>query len=441
MAVEAPERERRDHVRVELLATLDCPHAERAEDILRATLTRDGYEPLVDRVYVSDLDHAAGVGFRGSPTIRIDGVDVVPAAARLPISLSCRVYPQPDGRMDGVVPAETILAELARRREEAAAAEAAKTHLRDVPGRISRVLFLWASRRKFLGRIATAFPLTRMMVKRFVAGFTLADALEALDSVKAQGMTWTVDVLGESVATREAATASADRYIEVLDALAERGLDANVSLKLTQMGLEIDRDFCLENVSRVVNRAKEIGAFVRVDMEDHTKTQVTLDVVRELHDIHHEVGAVIQSYLRRSGDDVEGLIRDQIRVRLCKGAYDEPAEVAYRTREEVDDSYVRLMERLLTDGRYPALATHDDRIVDRALEFVAENDISPDRYEFQMLFGVRRDLQERLVLARQTVRVYVPYGTQWYPYYMRRLAERPQNVIFILGSVLREGRK
>jgi len=259
--------------------------------------------------------------------------------------------------------------------------------------------------------------------------------------VKAQGMTWTVDVLGESVATRDAATASADRYIEVLDALAERGLDANVSLKLTQMGLEIDRDFCLENVSRVVNRAKEIGAFVRVDMEDHTKTQVTLDVVRELHGIHHEVGAVIQSYLRRSGDDVEGLIRDQIRVRLCKGAYDEPAEVAYRMREEVDDSYVRLMERLLTDGRYPALATHDDRIVDRALEFVAENDISPDRYEFQMLFGVRRDLQERLVLARQTVRVYVPYGTQWYPYYMRRLAERPQNVIFILGSVLREGRK
>ncbi len=441
MAAEAPDRERRDHLRVELLATLACPHAERAEEILRSALERDGYEPLVDRIYVSDLDHAAGLGFRGSPTIRIDGVDVVPAAADLPISLACRIYAQPGGRMDGVVPAETILGELKRRRDDAAAAEAAKTHLRDVPGRISRVLFLWASRRKFLGRMATAFPLTRMMVKRFVAGFTLEDALMALDGVKSHGQTWTLDVLGESVSTRDAATAAADRYLEALDALAAHGLEANVSLKLTQMGLDIDRAFCVENVSRVVNRAKEIGAFVRVDMEDHTKTQVTLDTVRELHAIHHEVGAVIQSYLRRSADDVEGLIRDQIRVRLCKGAYDEPAEVAYRTREEVDDSYVRLMERLLIDGRYPALATHDDRIVDRALEFVAENGISPDRYEFQMLFGVRRDLQERLVAAGQTVRVYVPYGTQWYPYYMRRLAERPQNVLFILGSVLREGRQ
>ena len=430
----------RGRLRVELLATLDCPHAERAEEILRAALWRDGYEPRVDRIYISNLDHAAGLGFRGSPTVRIDGVDVVPAAANMPISLSCRIYAQPDGRMDGVVPADTILADLARRREDAAAAEAAKTHIRDLPGRISRALFLWASRRKFLGRMATAFPLTRMMVKRFVAGFELSDALQALDGVRSHGMTWTLDVLGESVSTREAATAAADRYLEALDALAQHGLDANVSLKLTQMGLDIDHDFCIENVSRVINRAKEIGAFVRIDMEDHTKTQVTLDTVRQLHGIHHEVGAVIQSYLRRSADDVEGLIKDQIRVRLCKGAYDEPAEVAYRTREEVDDSYVRLMERLLVDGRYPAIATHDDRIVDRALEFVVENGISPDRYEFQMLFGVRRDLQERLVLAGQTVRVYVPYGTQWYPYYMRRLAERPQNVLFILGSVLREGR-
>jgi proline dehydrogenase len=439
-ALDRPPDHRRERLHVELLATLDCPHAERAEEILRETLARDSYEPRVDRVYISDLDHAAGLGFRGSPTIRVNGVDVVPAAADMPISLGCRIYPQPDGRVGGVIPAETILAELKRRRDDAAAAEAAKTHLRDVPGRISRVLFLWASRRKFLGRMATAFPLTRMMVKRFVAGFELGDALEALEGVKSNGMTWTLDVLGESVSTREAATAAADRYIESLNALAERGLDANVSLKLTQMGLDIDRGFCVENVTRVVNRAKEVGAFVRIDMEDHTKTQITLDAVRELHDIHHEVGAVIQSYLRRSADDVEGLIRDQIRVRLCKGAYDEPAEVAFRTREEVDESYVRLMERLLVDGRYPALATHDDRIVDRALEFVADNGISTDRYEFQMLFGVRRDLQERLVAAGQTVRVYVPYGTQWYPYYMRRLAERPQNVLFILGSVLREGR-
>jgi proline dehydrogenase len=427
---------------VELLTTLNCPHAERAEEILRAALASShGRAVSVDRVYISDLDMAAGLGFHGSPTIRIDHLDVVPPPRDYPINLGCRLYVQPDGTLAGVVPAETIAAEVTRREDAAALAEASRTHLSDLPGRISRAFFLWASRRRVLGRIATAFPLTRMMVKRFVAGFTLGDALQALEGVREQGMTWTVDVLGESVATRAAATAAADRYIEVLDALAERGLEANVSLKLTQMGLDIDRDFCLENVGRVVDRAKEIGAFVRVDMEDHTKTQITLDFVRKLHGIHSDVGAVIQSYMRRSADDVEDLIRDQIRVRLCKGAYDEPVELAYRTREEVDDSYVRLMERLLSDGRYPGLATHDDRIVERALEFVAENGIGPDRYEFQMLFGVRRDLQERLVLAGQTVRVYVPYGTQWYPYYMRRLAERPQNVLFILGSVLREGRR
>ena len=327
MTAEAPPRERREQLHVELLATLDCPHAERAEEVLRSTLEEDGYKPRVDRVYVSDLDNAAGLGFRGSPTIRIDGIDIAPGAADMPISLACRLYPQADGRLSGVIPQETILGELARRREAAAAADAARTHLRDVPGRLSRAFFLWASRRPLLGRFATAFPLTRMMVKRFVAGFTLDDALQALDGVHDQGMTWTVDVLGESVGTREAATAAADRYIEALDALAEGRLDANVSLKLTQMGLDIDRDFCFENVGRVVDRAREIGAFVRIDMEDHTKTQITLDFVRELHDIHHDVGAVIQSYLRRSADDMEGLINDQIRVRLCKGAYDEPARL------------------------------------------------------------------------------------------------------------------
>jgi hypothetical protein len=228
MASASPATEHRARLRVELLATLDCPHAERAEGILRDALVSDGHESSVERIYVSNLDHAAGLGFRGSPTIRIDGVDVMPASQDLPIGLSCRIYPQPDGRVDGVVPAETIVAELRRRRDDAAAVEAAKTHLRDVPGRVSRVLFLWASRRQLLGRMATAFPLTRKMVKRFVAGFSLSDALEALEPVKSDGMTWTVDVLGESVSTREAATAAADRYIETLDALAERGLDANV---------------------------------------------------------------------------------------------------------------------------------------------------------------------------------------------------------------------
>ena len=427
-------------MRVDLLTTLDCPHAERVEAILRSALSEDGREGRVHRVYVTDLDNAAGLGFHGSPTIRIDGRDVVPVPADLPINLGCRLYRQPNGTLGGVIPRETILAEVERRRAVLAQAEAAQTHVRDLPGRLSRAFFLWASRRRALAAMATAFPLTRSMVRRFVAGDTLGDALAALELIRDQGMTWTVDVLGESVSSREMAMASADSYIETLEALAERDLDANVSLKLTQMGLEIDRDFCHENVGRVIARARELGAFVRIDMEDHTKTDVTLDFVRSFQGVHREVGAVIQSYLRRSAADVDQLNAMQVRVRLCKGAYDEPSDVAFASREEVDDSYGRLMERLLLDGRYPGLATHDDRLIDHALHFVAEHGIGPERYEFQMLYGIRRDLQERLVAMGQTVRVYVPYGTQWYPYYMRRLAERPQNVLFILGSVLREGR-
>ncbi|MEO6349270.1 MAG: proline dehydrogenase family protein [Candidatus Limnocylindrales bacterium] len=427
-------------LRVELLATPDCPHAERAERILRETLSVDGHEPHVNRIYVQDIDHAAGLGFRGSPTIRIDGRDVVPVSTDVPVHLGCRLYRQPDGRLDGVVASETIAGFIASRMRAAEQAEAEKTSVREVPGKLSRAFFLWASRRRVLGRFATAFPLTRAMVRRFVAGEKLSDALDALGSIREQGMTWTLDVLGESVDSRESAIAAADRYIEALDALAERGLEANVSLKLTQMGLEIDHDFCVENVARVVGRARDIGAFVRIDMEDHTKTETTLEVVRTLHTDYPEVGAVIQSYLRRSADDIGRLNGDQIRVRLCKGAYDEPASVAFRSRDEVDRSYIELMEMLLTGGRYPGLATHDEKLVDHALDFVQRNDIGPDKYEFQMLYGIRRDLQERLVRMGQTVRVYVPYGTQWYPYYMRRLAERPQNVLFIVGSLLSEGR-
>jgi proline dehydrogenase len=429
-------------LRVELLTTFECPHAERAEDILRQALAeRDGRAPQVDRVYIRDLDTAAGLGFHGSPTIRIDGLDIVPSPADSPINLGCRLYPQPDGTALGVVPAETITAEIDRREQAAALAEAARTHISDIPGKISRAFFLWASHRRFLSWLATAFPLTRRMVRRFVPGDQLEDALQTLESLNDQGMTWTVDVLGESVMSREMATAAADRYIETLDALAAGGFEANVSLKLTQMGLAIDRDFCLENVRRIVLRARDMGAFVRIDMEDHTKTEITLEMVRALHREHAEVGAVIQAYLHRSAADVEQLISEQIRVRLCKGAYDEPAAVAMRSREEVDRSYVALMERLLLDGRYPALATHDEHLVDQALDFVRRNAIGAERYEFQMLYGVRRDLQERLIGLGQTVRVYVPYGSQWFPYYMRRLAERPQNVVSILVSVLREGRK
>jgi proline dehydrogenase len=427
-------------MRVELLATHDCPHLELAEDVARGALADNGHTPAIERVYVSDLDHAAGLGFHGSPTLRIDGRDVVPSPAGEPVHLGCRLYRQPDGSLDGVIPAPVIAAEVARRDEEAAALEAARLHPRGIPAKLSKAFFLWASHRRILGRLATAFPLTRRMVRRFVPGERLDDAMATLESLQAQGMRWTVDVLGESVSSEAMATAAADRYLETLDALAARGLEANVSVKLTQMGLAIDRDFCVANVRRIVERARSAGAFVRIDMEDHTKTSQTLEIVRELHAGYQGVGAVIQSYLRRSADDIAALNAEGIRVRLCKGAYDEPASVAFRTREEVDRSYVDLMEQLLSYGNYPALATHDDRLVDHALGLVKEHDIDPARYEFQMLYGIRRDLQERLVALGQTVRVYVPYGSQWYPYYMRRLAERPQNVISILVSVLREGR-
>ena len=430
-------------MRIELLATPDCPHAAQTEEILRRALTVDGREPSVERIYVDDLDHAAGLGFRGSPTIRIDGRDVAPADG-LPVNLGCRLYPQADGSLGGVVPAETILAEVARRRDEeeqARAERAARPRLSDLPARLSRAFFLWASRRGSLERFSMATPLTRGMVRRFVAGDSLEDALAVLERLHAQGLRWTVDVLGESVSSREMAEAAAERYVQTLDALAANGMEGNVSLKLTQMGLDIDPGFCLRNVSRVVDRAARHGAFVRVDMEDHTRTEVTLDIARRLHATYPEVGVVIQSYLRRAADDVEELIADRIRVRLCKGAYDEPATVAFVTKAEVDASFVRLMERLLLDGRYPALATHDERLIEHAMAFTTEHGIGPERFEFQMLYGVRRDLQERLVDAGYTVRVYVPYGGQWYPYFMRRLAERPANVLFVLRSLLREGRR
>lgn len=391
---------------------------------------------------MDDLDHAAGLGFRGSPTIRIDGTDVA-GSSDLPIGLDCRRYAQREGTLDGVVPAETIRAHLRAREAEAEqrrAERSARPRVRDVPARISRGVFLWASRRRSLERLSDALPFTRALIRRFIAADSLDGALTVLEGLADRGLRWTVDVLGESVTSDEMAAAAADRYIATLDALAERGLEANVSLKLSQMGLGIDPDFCQRNVRRVVRRAAELGAFVRIDMEDHTVTDLTLGIGREMHAEYRDVGVVIQAYLRRSADDVEQLIREGVRVRLCKGAYDEPASVAFRSRAEVDQSFSRLMERLMTDGRYPAIATHDDRLIEHALEFAEHQGIEPSRYEFQMLYGVRRELQEWLVGQGYTVRVYVPYGSEWYPYYMRRLAERPANVLFALRSLLPDKR-
>jgi proline dehydrogenase len=315
--------------------------------------------------------------------------------------------------------------------------------LRQLPDRALRSTFLTLSRRRGLGRLATRLPVTKALVARFVAGETLDEALGALERLRAAGLRTTVDVLGESVDSAEAARVAADSYVDVLDALAAHGLDGNVSLKLTQMGLDVDPDLARENVARIVTRAATHGSFVRIDMEDHSKTDATLELwraVRPLNRASGDTGVVIQAALRRSPSDLEAIIADQGRVRLCKGAYKEPASVAFDDRADVDRAYGALMETLLRDGTFPAIATHDERLIRRAIRFAREAGIVRDRFEFQMLYGVRRDLQEQLIRAGYGVRVYVPFGTEWYPYFMRRLAERPANVAFVLRSVLREKR-
>jgi proline dehydrogenase len=319
----------------------------------------------------------------------------------------------------------------------------ATTALRAAPERALRASLLWLSRRRSVGRLATRVPFTRSMVARFVAGETLDEAIAALHKLRAAGYRTTVDVLGEAVASIDAARGAADEYLATLDALTGQGLDRNVSVKLSQMGLKLDPATCRDNMARIFERAAEVGAFVRIDMEEHSTTDATLALWRELRPLNAgrgDSGVVIQAALRRSAQDVEALIAEHARIRLCKGAYVEPAAVAFPDKADVDAAYEALMTRLLRDGTFPAIATHDERLIAKAVALVREEGIAPDRFEFQMLFGVRRDLQERLLRAGFGVRVYVPFGTQWYPYFMRRLAERPANVAFVLRSLLRERR-
>ncbi len=310
--------------------------------------------------------------------------------------------------------------------------------VRVLPHRTMRSFLISLSRRRSLARIAMGTPVTRTVVARFVAGETLGEALPALAELKRAGLRTTVDVLGESVTSSDQAAAATQSYLATLAALSGAGLDVNVSVKLTALGLEIGRNLCRDNVTRIVESAESMGGFVRFDMEDHTKTEATLDIWRDVHATHPNVGLVIQSALRRSSADVDRIIAAGGRVRLCKGAYDEPPTVAYRTKRAVDANYVRLMDRLLRADVYPALATHDPRIISRAIETAEIMGLPRDRFEFQMLYGVRRDLQRMLVDRGYTVRIYVPYGREWYPYFMRRLAERPANVGFMLRAVVKE---
>ncbi len=275
---------------------------------------------------------------------------------------------------------------------------------------------------------------------RFVAGETLDTALDAIKQLNSKGITATLDLLGESVTNEKEARESARAYLEMLDRIQENRYQANVSVKLTAMGLDISPELCVANMQDILDRAREYSSFVRLDMEGSAYTQKTLDMFYErLYPSYRgNVGIVLQSYLYRTASDVEDAIRNQARVRLCKGAYKEPASVAYPEKKDVDESYLRCMKRLITDGHYPGIATHDEAIVRATKQFVRDNDIKTDQFEFQMLYGVRRDLQEKLVSEGYRMRVYVPFGTQWYPYLMRRLAERPANVMFITGNIVKE---
>lgn len=303
-----------------------------------------------------------------------------------------------------------------------------------------RETLLFLSNSRLARWVATGAPVAKTVARRFVAGDTIDETIRVARELNAMGASVSLDYLGESVRNREEARAAADVYIRVLDRMQEDGIRGNVSLKLTQMGQDVDDGFLRENVARVLDRAREHDRFVRFDMESSAYTQRTLDFLYRLWDEgYHNIGAVIQSYLRRSEDDVRELNRRHISVRLCKGAYKEPESVAYQDKSDVDASFVRLMRMLLEDGRYPGIATHDDAMIDATTAFVRDRAIPTSAYEFQMLYGVRRDLQRKLISGGYDLRVYVPFGAAWYPYFMRRLAERPANVMFVVNSVLREG--
>ena len=293
-------------------------------------------------------------------------------------------------------------------------------------------------------RVITRAPVSRSLAQRFVAGDTLEEAVDAARVLNRAGMSVSLDFLGESVGTREEAEAATDMAIRIVETIAREGLEANLSIKPTQLGLDIDEAFCRGNVELVLQRARELGdgkgeMFVRLDMESSDYTERTVALVEGLWaDGFQNTGTVLQSYLRRTPDDLERMIALGARVRLVKGAYKEPDEVAFPDKADVDRMFVREMERLLRAGTYPAVATHDEDIINHARRFAWEHGIAKESFEFQMLYGVRRDLQTRLREEGYNVRVYVPFGDSWYPYLMRRLAERPANVLFMARGILAE---
>jgi proline dehydrogenase len=306
---------------------------------------------------------------------------------------------------------------------------------------ILRSFLIALSRNSPLRHFAESSTLGGRMSSRFVAGTSVEDVLTAAVAVNRQGISTTLDSLGENVHSPQEAQQGADIYHRLLDAIQQRGLDANVSVKLTQMGMDLDPELALAMATGLVEHAAAANTFVRIDMEGSDYTQATVDMVCRLHAMARNrgrVGVVIQAYLYRSEADIERLLAEGIRIRLCKGAYQEPANLAFPDKAEVDRNFIKLMQILLSSGIYHGIATHDEKMIDATCRFAKERGIQPDKFEFQMLYGVRRDLQKSLVASGYRVRVYIPFGTEWYPYFMRRLAERPANLLFIARNFFRK---
>ena len=273
--------------------------------------------------------------------------------------------------------------------------------------------------------------------RRFIAGENVNEAIAAVADLPAKGLNLTLDYLGESVSSADAAAAVAADYVQIIGAIVASGIERNISLKLTQLGLDVDKATAVDNMRRVLEPADANGFFVRIDMENSPYTDATLEILDTLwQQGHRNLGTVIQSYMKRSPQDVTRLNRLGARVRLVKGAYKEPREIAYQKKTEVDAAYIELMRTLLDEGTYPAIATHDTDMIDATKAYAASKGYANDRFEFQMLYGIRRDLQVSLVKEGYRVRVYVPFGKQWYPYFMRRLGERPANVGFVVRGIL-----
>jgi len=304
---------------------------------------------------------------------------------------------------------------------------------------LTRSALIYLSRQEGLKNFATRFSPFKKLTTRFIAGETTAEAVAAIRDINARGCSASFDHLNESVSNVAATEDEVREYLHLLDLIDQTGINSNVSIKLTQFGLEIDPELAYRNARQIVEESKRRNNFVRVDMEGSNVTQVTIDIFKRLRSEFelNDVGIVLQSYLYRTEQDARDLLKIPARIRLCKGAYDEPAEVAYPDKKDVDANYVRVMQLLLSSGTYHGIATHDPKMIDATVDFVQREGIPKSAFEFQMLYGIRRDLQEQLARDGWGMRVYVPYGKHWYPYFMRRLAERPANIWFVMKNFLK----